>query len=237
MAFAHGKDAKVYVAEFDLTSMFDGVSSSQACDLSEVTTFGDSAREYVTQLRDAEISLDGFFSGAANESHAELLATVGTATVVSVFPQGVGAAGDPAFGASLFGVDYEISTGVSGAGRVSLSGQSNSGIGAGILIGKMLAVSAAGNGSTVDELGAAGTTTNGGSATFHLTEFTGTSITLKVQHSANGSSWTDLISSGALTAATGVGGTATGTVERYVRLLWTGTFTSATGYVGWSRNY
>lgn len=87
---------------------------------------------------------------------------------------------------------------------------------------------AATNGTSVDG-GAA--TTFGLSAYLHLFSFTGTSVTVKIQDSADNSSFTDL-TGGAFTTATGstkerIATANNATVRRYLRVITTGTFSNA----------
>jgi hypothetical protein len=69
----------------------------------------------------------------------------------------------------------------------------------------------------------------GAQAYLQLTQFTGTSVTVTVQQSADNSTWSTLA---AFTAATAAPAwqrvAATGTVSRYLRVITAGTFTSAT---------
>jgi len=90
-------------------------------------------------------------------------------------------------------------------------------------------------GSAVDDNGAG--TANGAQAYFQLTAFAGTNVTIKVRHctTSNGT-YADLISSGALTAAGSVRATASGTVNRFLEVVTSGTFTYATFAVCFTRN-
>lgn len=101
---------------------------------------------------------------------------------------------------------------------------------------------AATNGSSVD-LGT-GSLSFGFQAYLQVFSFTGTSVTVKIQESSDngaGDAWTD-ITGGTFTAATGrtvqrlQSTSDTLTVERYVRVVTTGTFSSAVFAVGFCRN-
>lgn len=82
-------------------------------------------------------------------------------------------------------------------------------------------------GAFVDDNGAG--TTFGATAYFHLVDFVGTSVTIKVRSATtSGGTYSDLISSGALTAIGGVRVSAAGTVNRYLEIVTSGTFTYAT---------
>lgn len=100
---------------------------------------------------------------------------------------------------------------------------------------------AAANGTGVDFLAA---TAFGFQAYLQVFSFTGTSVTVKLQESSDngaGDAWTD-VSGGAFTAATGrtteriQSVSATLAVERYLRVVTTGTFSSAVFAVGVCKN-
>lgn len=72
-------------------------------------------------------------------------------------------------------------------------------------------------------------TSFGAQAYLHVTAFTGTSVDVAVQHSADNSTWSTLIDFGSISATGTQRLTATGTVNRYLRAITgTGTFTSIT---------
>ena len=61
-------------------------------------------------------------------------------------------------------------------------------------------------------------------------------MAIKVQHSADNVTYADLLTFTDLTAAGGQRGAATGTVNRYTRLVYTATAGTATFVVGFGRN-
>ncbi|HEX3781716.1 MAG TPA: hypothetical protein VHX38_18795 [Pseudonocardiaceae bacterium] len=80
-------------------------------------------------------------------------------------------------------------------------------------------------------------TSSGAQAYLHVTAFTGTSVDVAVQHSADNSTWSNLIDFGSIAAVGAQRLTATGTVNRYLRAITgTGTFTSITFAVNCCRN-
>jgi hypothetical protein len=91
-----------------------------------------------------------------------------------------------------------------------------------------------------------GTALDNGAATdfgaqgyLQLTAFTGTSVTVEVEHSADDATWSSLIAFTAQTAAPATQRLAvanTATVDRYLRVITSGTFTSATFAVVVNRN-
>lgn len=107
-----------------------------------------------------------------------------------------------------------------------------------LTVGKQTHTSAA-NGTSVDT--GIVSTAFGWAMYLHVFAFTGTSVTVKVQDSANDSVWAD-ITSATFSAASAVGSqrvsagpTSTATVRRYLRIVSSGTFSSATFGVNFVR--
>lgn len=91
------------------------------------------------------------------------------------------------------------------------------------------------NGTSLDGTAA---TTFGGQMWAHLFAFTGTSVTIKIQDSADNAAWLDLAgaTTGAISTIQGVRIAITGTVRRYLRVVTTGTFSNAVHAVHFTRN-
>lgn len=71
MAFVHGKSAVFKLDDSggtlrDLSSYLEDVSFPRSIETAEVTTFGSSAKSYITGLTDATISLSGKFDSTAD---------------------------------------------------------------------------------------------------------------------------------------------------------------------------
>lgn len=71
MAFVHGKSAVFKLDDSggtlrDLSAYLEEVSMPRSIETAEVTTFGSSAKSYITGLTDATISLSGKFDSTAD---------------------------------------------------------------------------------------------------------------------------------------------------------------------------
>lgn len=154
------------------------------------------------------------------------------------------AAGAPALSIITQQVNYDWSRNADGSmtGTTSCQGNGYGGAwGVSMSAGKRTEA-VAGNAPSVD-LGAVPVSYSfGWSAYLHVFAFTGTSVTVKIQDSADNSAWAD-ITSAAFTAVTAIGkqriGTAAGstaTVRRYVRLVTTGTYSNVVYAVNFVRN-
>jgi hypothetical protein len=170
------------------------------------------------------------------------LSTLPTTDQILTYCRGA-ALGSPA--ASLVGkqINYDPTRAADGSLTIAVQALAN---GYGIEWGRLLTAgirtdTSATNGSSVDF--GTGSTAFGLQAYLHVFAVTGTSITVKLQESSDdgaGDAWAD-VTGGAFTAATGVTSqrieTARGqTVERYLRVVTTGTFSNAQFAVAVTRN-
>lgn len=89
MAFVHGKKSVFKIDDSggslqDISAFCEEVSLSRDIETAEVTTFGDDAKEYITGLTDATVSLSGKFdSGTASAIDPVLSGILGSASTVS----------------------------------------------------------------------------------------------------------------------------------------------------------
>ncbi len=143
-------------------------------------------------------------------------------------------------------VNYDATRGTDGSLTFSVATLASAGTG--LEWGQLptagkLTQGAAGNGTSID-LGASPTSYSfGWSVYLQVFAFTGTSITVKIQDSANDTDWLDLAGATftAVTAAPATqrisdGAASTDTVRRYVRLVSTGTFSNAIFSVNFVRH-
>ena len=85
MAFVHGKSAVFKLDNssgslVDYSAYLEEVSMPRSVETAETTTFGSSAKSYITGLSDATISISGKFDSAAD---ATLAAVLGQAATLS----------------------------------------------------------------------------------------------------------------------------------------------------------
>jgi len=89
MAFIHGKKSVFKIDDVggslqDISAFCEEVSLSRDIETAETTTFGDDAKEYITGLSDATVSLSGKFdSGTASAIDPILSGVLGSASTVS----------------------------------------------------------------------------------------------------------------------------------------------------------
>jgi hypothetical protein len=235
MAFVHGKNTGVLVGAYDLSAFFNSAQVGKTVDAAEVTTFGKDDKVYLAGQEDGSLSLGGFFDGDAGAVDAVLAAAFAADTPVSVVWSGLATLGNVGGVANVVQTDYTVTSPVGDAVQVSASGQADGGVRAGgRLLAPLVARTSVAALTGVDDTAAS---TFGGVAHLHVTAFTGTNCTIKVQHSTDNSVWADLITFGSVTDEGSERAVASGTVNRYLRVNVTaGTFTSVTFAVVFARN-
>lgn len=204
----------------------------------DLTGIDKSAHERFGGKRDGGIEFTGFFNDDTSRAHPTLK-TLPSADRVLTYCRGT-TLGSPA--ASLVGkqINYDMTRPVDGSLAVAVTAQANT---YGIDWGRLLTP-----GKETDTAGANGTgvdftdvsTAFGWQAFLHVFAFTGTSVTVTLQDSADNVSFANL-TGGAFTAASGVGaqrleGGRTATVRRYVRAVTSGTFSNVVFAVQFVRN-
>jgi hypothetical protein len=191
MAFIHGKSAQVLHGAYDLTSYLNEATASQEVETAETTVFGNSAKTYIVGLKDGTVSASGMFDGAANAVDEVLAATVGSDSLapVTVGYEGL-ALGKRVSLLMAKTTSYEVSSPVGDVVSVSYDAQADGGIDQGVSLASLASVSATTTGSSHDN---SASSANGGIAQLHVTANTwSANTTLKVQHSADNSTWADL---------------------------------------------
>jgi hypothetical protein len=235
MAFIHGKDTKVFMDSTDLSSYLSSADPSRTVDVGETTTFGSSNKTFVAGEKDASVSFSGFFDATADNIIQGLVGTNDKVALIGF--DGVDATDDCMFGKGVT-TNYGISSPVGDVVAVTFDLQAS-----GFFSGSVLenaTVTATGNGTARDN---ASSTANGGGAFIIATSVSGTStptLTAKITHSADNSTYADLVTFTALTSAGAeVKEVASGTtVNRYLKVVYTvsGTNPSFNVIVGFGRN-
>jgi len=220
MAFVHGKGTVVLFNATDLSGYLKEVQANQGVDTADVTAFGTTgAKSYIVGLKDGAISAAGMFDGVNGASDSVFQGALGASEgVFSAFPDGA-AVGKRGFLAAVHETTYNLSSPVADVVQASAEFQATGGVDYGDSLHALTAETATGNGSADDN---STSTSNGGVAHLHATANTRNgSTTIKIQHSADNSTWADLVTftavSTSTTASQRVVVAAGTTVNRYLR--------------------
>jgi hypothetical protein len=207
----------------------------------DVTSINRSAFERIGGIRDGRIEYSAFFNPGTDAAH-ERLSLLPTTDQVVTYCRGT-TLGNPAACLVAKQLNYDGNRGDDGAFNFQLNSVAN---GYGLEWGRQLTAgkrtdTTATNGSSVDF--GTGSTAFGLQAYLHVFAFTGTSATIKLQESSDngaGDAWAD-VTGGAFTSVTGITAERiqtgrTQTVERYLRIATSGTFTNLVFAVVVNRN-
>jgi hypothetical protein len=238
MAFLHGKGTRVLHGAYDLTTYLNEASVSHDVEANETTTFqsSGSAKTYVVGLRDAAVSASGLFDGSSDAIDQVLTASIGSDSLapITIAPDGF-TVGNGVVIALAKTTSYEVSSPVADVVSVSYDAQTDGGADRAVSLAALASVSSTGNGTSVDN---SASSTGGGIAQVHVTVNTrSAATTLKVQHSADNSTWADLATFTSVTSTqvTSERVAVSGTVNRYLRA--THTIASGTGALTYQASF
>jgi hypothetical protein len=216
--FRHGKGTVVLADEFDVTTYLNSVSTSNAVDVPETTTFGSSDRTYIAGHTDGSVSFEGLFDGSADAVDEIFEEALGEGPILTVSTDG-SAVGRRAVLLNSKSTSYEVSSPLTDVVAVSGEAVADGGLDYGIWLACQAVVSNTLTGTGQD---ASASSSNGGVAHLHVTANNrdGTTVA-KVQASADNSTWADLITFATISTSTETSERVevTGTVARYLRAL------------------
>lgn len=244
MAKQGGMGDGCYVDQYDLSGDVGSLGSVGGGPLLGVVTAIDkSAEERLGLLRDGRLNFASWFNpsitAGAEGSHA-VLKTLPTADRIITYRIGA-AIGNPAASLVSKQANYDGTRGADASYSHTVDALANSyGLewGEQLTAGKRTDTTAT-NGSSLDY--GAVSTTFGATAYAHVFAVTGTSVTIKVQDSADNSSFTDVTGltftavNGGATGYERISTSTTATIRRYTRVVTTGTFSNAVFFVNFVR--
>jgi hypothetical protein len=215
--FRHGKKTAVLLNGTNMSPFLNEATTTQEIETAETTTFGDQDKTYIVGLADGTISTSGLFDSTAGASDAVLSGIIAQDdNTFTVLPEGA-TAGSRSIIANGQLTSYEISSPVGDVVAISAEVQADGGLYHGVALNGLQVISASGVSASADNTVPTG---NGALANLHVTaNDRNGATTIKVQDSADGSTWADLITFTSVSASTTVGEsiTSTGTVNRYLR--------------------
>lgn len=235
MAFTHSKQSRVMVNERHASGQLTGWSVNHSRSYDTVATLLDDGERWIPGLLAGSMNLNGIFDTAAGSLFQQIKAGRGVdnSVLVTVMPDGF-TVGKPAFFAVTDPESFEVPASVAEKVSLTVGATADDGVDLGSVLHGHQAETASGNAASVDGLAAS---LAGGAASLHVTDYSGlTNLSVKVQHSSDSTVWADVLT---FTTATGTASerkAVSGTINRYVRSLWTVTGTgSATFVVAFAR--
>ena len=241
MAKSSGLGQALFVQGYDLStdaSTLSGAGYTQ--EVLDTTGIDVSATERVAGRADSPLVINGWFDNADDKAH-EAYKSLPTGDRVVTYLLGT-AITEPALFLNSKQSEYNVqnqpgnalATQVSFASNASISG--DTGINFGVMLDAgATTYSSSSNGTTVDQ--SAGTTAGSVACLQFVSGSSVSSFVVKVQHSTNGASWSDLTTFSTISANTPTAEikTSSGTVNRYVRLTTTLSGTNGKCQVSFNR--
>lgn len=216
MSYNHGKDANVFVDGYDFSGYLSSAEMSSDIDVSETTTFMHQSKTYILGTSGSTLTMDGYFDDQATADNIMNSAFSSNESILSYYPSG-SALGRPGY--AFVGVQSSFSVSASVTDNVSFSVAVSSSAGV-FRTQSLIAMSTLTSSDEGDSLDNGAGSTYGGYGFLHAANISGT-ITVKIQHSTNNSSWTDLATFSSITSEGSELVSIVGTVNRYARVLYT----------------
>lgn len=219
----HGRATKVLLDQYSLTGTFQKAAIKLKADRPDTAAFSDAwKRHAVLGLIDATVNLSGQFDSTATSGNSAVLSTLvdsdpPTFSVVDIAPNGFTIGN---YSMMLSGVDNQLDIDSANTKVVDVSGalMSDGQFDLGVSLHDLTAETTTITGTAVDEAAA---TTNGGVGHLHVTSANVSSVTIKIQHSTDSTTWADLITFVAVTTTGSqrIELAAGSTVNRYVKAI------------------
>lgn len=233
--------ARVMADQFDISQFLQKMNPVRNRDFVPCEDLTSTSHEYTPALRGGSLMLEGMYrtNAIVGTSLHDILASLpNTQIIITGYPD-TRVIGKPAMLIYADVVKYNLDTPVADLVKAQIECTSQKwAVEEGVSLHDLTAETGTGNSTSVDN-GAA--TTNGGVGVLHCTAIAGgaPSVVVKIQHSTNGSTWADLLTFTAATAATKerIEVAAGTTVNRFLREVHTfgGTTTSITHNVAFAR--
>lgn len=240
MAKVSGLNVRLYVAGNDLSgdaNSLGGAGYSQ--ENYDVTTLNSTAVKRIAGRSDGTLSVNGFFDNASNRIHATFTSNSGKLPItdqVILVPLGA-SVGDNMVAMIAKEGDYTVDRGDGSAIAVSSTFSGNGTAGQ---FGEMLTAHDDTHGSATDGTAVDNTASSsaGGAGYVQIMSLGSGTVEVKIEDSSDNATYSDLVTF--TSAGTGDVPTAervevSGTVERYIRVSTSGTFTDAKIAVGFAR--
>jgi len=217
MAFLHGRLTSVWFNEHSLTPYLNSAGLSATGDTADTTVFGNTWKTAVAGQGSATASFGGFHDVDLTELDQGALGQ--DSGVLTYCPGGGAVIGDVARLALVIETSLSTSSPVGGAVAITWDALSQSSVGFGAVLHPLGEDTNTTTGATKDDAAASAT---GWMAHLHVTLVDGGAWVVKLQDSADGSSWAD-VTGGAFASLSAVGSerivsaAATTALRRYIR--------------------
>lgn len=243
MSRQHGKDCVCYIGSRDASGDITTITAMLSADVHDVTTQNNSGwRSFQPGICNWEAQFTAFYDGSVGGIERQLEGLLGApGGIISIYDGDANAIGEnglilsdavvtkwaePITIADFVKLSVDVKAGV-------LSGATKAGM-YGVLLHVLGAEAVSQNSASYDN---GASSANGGRANLHVTAAAGTGGIVKIQHSANNSSWSDLVTFTTTAVAVAQTLEVAGTVNRYLRSVSTINSTSSLTFVSGFARY
>lgn len=215
--FRHGKRTVVLMNGTNMSPFLNEATQTQSVETAETTTFADNDKTYITGLGDGTISTSGLFDSTAGASNDVLTGALGLEdNTFTVLPEGATLGAESVIANGQL-TSYDVSSPVADVVSISAEIQADGGLFSGRALNGLTNTGTSASLASIND----GAATDGG-ALFNLHVVTNTrdgAATVAVQHSADDTTFVDLVTFTAVSASatSGESITSTGTVNQYLR--------------------
>lgn len=228
MAKKSGLGGSFWIGGYDLSGDVSTISNAGSPRQTlEVTGLDKSAIERIMGLSDGNMEIAVWFNDAALQEHVAL-STLPTADRLALYAQG-GGIGDVAAGIQGKQINYDWTRGVDGSLAGVVQVQGSAGVPLEWMVMLTAGVDVAASSGSVASKDDSASSASGLAAILQVVDIDSGTPTVVLEDSANDSTWATLISFTAVANGaepTAERKTVAGTVDRYLRVTTTGTFTN-----------
>src|ERR1700722_4925684 len=212
MAFTHGKKARLWMDQYEMTTFFNDFTFAAKAGIAETTVYGLGAKTYIGGLKEGQLSGKGYFGAATTDiQDPEISNALGpnANTIITFSESGATGPGTPAVVSEAALVDYTVTAPVTGVVATSMTAQADSGLSSGVILNDPTVAETSATPATYNNSVLSGTgpgingrgvltgeiSAGGLVAVLHVLAIAGTgtpSFTAVLQHSDDNSTWLPL---------------------------------------------
>lgn len=225
-----GNTGRLILGNVALSGYLNEAGIDRTVDVGDVTVLTSTGHEVIPGLGSAKVPLAGFLDDTPHGvMTADLAVTAGE--VVSYATSGF-AVGNATVHCLTHTTSAMAPSKPDAPNEWKLDLTSSGTIDHGVSLADLAAQTTTGNGTSQDNTASSA---DGGAAFLHVTAYSGfTNVAFKIQHSTDGTTWSDLASFTSVTATTSQRVEVSGTVNRYLRVIRT---VSGTGSVTYQASF
>lgn len=223
MAFVHSKNTRIVVGVLPLSCYLRSLEHSSERELADVTVFCDDGHKFIRGLDNGSLSLGGLLEADASQGKPDdvlnAARNAASGSVITIGPDGL-TVGKRVLSIEARESSYTITSEVADAVQIAAEWQAEGGVDVGVSLHDLAAEDDNGNGQSVNN---GASSAGGGIAALHVVSNSRDGdTTIRVQHSADDSTYADLVTFTTVGASTTLAErkTVNGTVNQYLRVVW-----------------